>query len=97
MMLQIYGVGHTAGDYTVEVLHAWPSGSITDLSVSGADSYNIIQSGQVVNTASDADLLAALGSHTLVNYSIGSDGQSGIAAGGGPKTRYLGPTYSQTP
>jgi hypothetical protein len=76
MILRISGAGHTAGDYTIEVLHAWNGGSITGLTVSGADSYTIIQPGQVVNTGSDADLLAAIGSHTLVNYSIGSNGQS---------------------
>jgi hypothetical protein len=76
MMLRIYGTGHTAGDYTIEVLHAWNGGSISGLSVSGASSHTIIQPGQVVNTGSDADLLAAVGSHTLVEYSIDTDGQS---------------------
>jgi hypothetical protein len=75
MILSIWGTGHTAGDYTIEVLHAWGSGNITGLTVTGADSYTIIQPGQVVATGSDADLLAAVGSHTLVNYSIGSNGQ----------------------
>jgi hypothetical protein len=76
MILRISGTGHTAGDYTIEVLHAWGDGSISGLTVSGADSYTIVQQGQVVNTSSDADLIAAVGSHTLVNYSIGSNGQS---------------------
>jgi hypothetical protein len=76
MILRISGAGHTAGDYTIEVLHAWGSGSISGLTVSGADSHTIVQQGQVVNTSSDADLIAAVGSHTLVNYSISSPGQS---------------------
>lgn len=76
MILQISGAGHTAGDYTIEVLHAWGSGSITGLTVSGADSYTIVQPGEIVYTTSDAELLAAIGSHTLVNYSIGSNGQN---------------------
>ena len=76
MMLQIGGAGHTAGNYTIEVLHAWNGGGISGLTVSGADSYNILQMGSVVNTGSDADLLAATGSHTLVDYTIASDAQS---------------------
>jgi len=76
MMLRISGAGHTAGEYTIEVLHAWNGGSISGLSVSGATSHTILQSGSIVNTESDADLLSAAGSHTLVDYTIASDGQS---------------------
>lgn len=76
MMLRIFGAGHTAGDYLIEVLHAWPGGSISGLTVSGATSHNILQIGSVVNTSSDADLLAATLSHTLVEYSIAGDAQS---------------------
>ncbi|MHC4616992.1 MAG: hypothetical protein ACYTEQ_04475, partial [Planctomycetota bacterium] len=76
MMLRIFGAGHTAGDYTIEVLHAWNGGGISGLSVSGASAYTTLQSGSVVNTGSDADLLAAVGSHTLVEYTIDTDGQS---------------------
>jgi len=76
MMLQIYGAGHTAGSYSIEVLHAWGSGSISGLSVTGASTFNIIQQGVVMNTTSDDDLLAATQNHTIVDYTIDTDGQS---------------------
>jgi hypothetical protein len=76
MMLRISGTGHTAGAYTIEVLHAWNGGGISGLSVSGASTHAVVQPGQVVNTESDAALLAAVGDHTLVEYTIDTDGQS---------------------
>jgi hypothetical protein len=75
MMLQIHGGGHVAGSYTIEVLHAWDGGNVANLSVSGADSHTIHQVGELVNTGSDADLIAATDKHTLVDYTISNDGQ----------------------